>query len=198
MRITLTSKRNGILKKQINIIEKELNRLMDIYKDVKIDELAGFEDDTNVEGMYYSDTKTIKVNRNKCRSLLNEKEYIETRRRLRGRIDKRRKIGLKAQGYTSWNDYMWSELRGLKSLIRHEFGHAIFDQMRLSSCADIIMLYHTLLTEDEIQEELGDYATKNMDEFVAVAFEESFYSDCSNLAKRVRKIIDKKAGIIDE
>lgn len=200
MKVTLTSKQDGILKSQIDMIVKEIERLQKVYKDVEILELAGFDDyDEQAEGRYCGETEAIEINRIKCRELLSEKEYIETRKELREKIEKRKNMGLEYQSelYTSWNDYMWNKVRGLKSLVRHEFGHAIYDQLNLS-CSGELMIIHACYTESEINRELGEYATQDIDEFVAVAFEESFYEDCSDLAKKVRKLIDRKAGILDE
>lgn len=139
------------------------------------------------EGKYEASDGNILINHVRVKSSSLLSECIEKRKELRQRLEKRRAMGIDVGKI---GDRIWNECRCVEGLVRHEFGHALQCQYDIDENEEMIKLYE-VLDKDSVSEELGDYANKNIGEFIAVAFEESFLDDCSDIAKQVRKLIDK-------
>lgn len=185
MKITI----ENIDKDKLDAVVAELDRLSKRYG-IKINELGGFagnEDDRfDKEAIYYFEEKKIELNTDYVNDLLLEDDVIEERKKYKIRIDRRRKMGIIID-----NDMVWENVRSLLSTVRHEFFHAIEYRYKLDKDRELLRMYNSL-TEEEITTELCSYANTDVSEFLAVAYEESYYDDATDLAKLIRRKIDER------
>jgi len=169
--------------------EEDAKKFIDkTFKEPKIEEVGATHDE---EGKYLSNDRDIKINHHKVKGLLFEDECIVKRKKLRERIELRKSLGIDVGGT---GDRIWNECRCVEGLIRHEVAHAIAYQYAIDVEQEMLDLFNSL-AEEQIINDLAEYALKDSNEdiheFIAVGFEESFFDDCSELAKQIRKIIDK-------
>lgn len=72
----------------------------------------------------------------------------------------------------------------------HEFGHAITSQYYIGEYDGIKNFYNSL-TSGEITSKISQYATKNINEFIAECFAKSFACAKNDIANKVRNRIDE-------
>lgn len=138
------------------------------------------------KGVYDHENKSIYINHSLGQDKFPMDELIEMRKRTREKAERRKKLGLDKyiMNFVDYNS------KTLECVLRHEVGHAIDYTYNLDTNIEMILLYNSL-PEEQIKRDLSEYAATSIKEFIAVGFEESFFYDCSALAKKVRSIIDK-------
>ena len=190
---------NGLSKKQVSSLTKELDKLLEMYPDIIISEIRSYETEPTSEelkrnriiaGTYTSGDEVIGINSlyfTKYPYPLSKTEHLKKRKELRKVLQKRIDLGIDVLVGEMLNE----RYKCLEHTLRHEFAHTLDYTYNLENNKDIKKIYGSL-TKKDILREVSEYATKDICEFICECFAESFLSDCSDIAKKVRKIIDEQ------
>lgn len=127
--------------------------------------------------------KKIIVNQHSMDFALSMKEAEESMQRQFEKIERRREKG-RGRLYVS------NATDGGAGTYLHEFGHAIDFNKGIAQNPKFRKWYDTL-SEDEVTNGLSSYASENVNEFIAEAFAESFFSYQRPMSKKFMSILDE-------
>lgn len=156
--------------------------------DISVMEAGQYWHDTTTiveKGGVYSlkNIKKIIVNQNASDFSLSMKEAEKSMLRRFEKIERRKEKG---RGRT----YVGNTTDGGAGTYLHEFGHAVDFNKGIAQNPKFRSWYDTL-SEDEITNGLSSYASENVNEFIAEAFAESFFSYQRPMSKQFMSILDE-------
>jgi hypothetical protein len=153
--------------------------------------------DTDIEGKFYNENtasgeyvnSALSIYFNHAMGSKRNKplsQYLEEREKRNKIIETRRKIN------PSLLKYIKAVENGntIECVVQHEYGHALDYKYNIAYSGEM-MVYFASLTKDDISFQLGEYANKDIREFIASAFMESLYEDSSEIGLKVKEIVNK-------